>query len=433
MGTDSAIIMVWPDQNLPPGQKREMGYAYGLGSVTVADPGGTLAVTLGGNYDIGQSFTITAYVNKPVAGQTLTLDLPPGLERIKGEQTQSVATPTVGNTSIISWEAKVLQTGVFPLKVRSSTGITQTKTITIARGDAPTGGKFSFDLNGSFEPGKIFIVLAKVQEPISNQLLTLHLPKGLERVDSSQTQQVPFPIVGSKDGWVRWQVRVVEAGKYPVRVSSSTGVAQTKTITIERQSRGEGMFQIALTGDFAPGKVFTVSSQVITPAPGQKLTLELPSGMERISGDETQTAQPNETLSWKVKIKEAGKFMVRMKSTTGITQRKTIIIEPPGEQEGRFAFDLEGDIRPGKSFRVVAQVTKPAQGQTLTLVLPKGLQLPADEIAQKTVALKDVSSVVWTVQVTSSGRLPVRIESSTGLTRTKTITLTESNKSLYGQ
>src|SRR6185295_291368 len=133
---DSAIIMVWPDQLLQPGQRREMGYAYGLGSVTVADPGGTLAVSLDGNYDIGQSFTVLAYVNKPVAGQTVTLELPPGLERIKGEQSQKVPAPNVGNTSIVSWEAKVLQTGVFPVKVKSSTGVTHTKTITIARGEA---------------------------------------------------------------------------------------------------------------------------------------------------------------------------------------------------------------------------------------------------------------------------------------------------------
>jgi hypothetical protein len=37
------------------------------------------------------------------------------------------------------------------------------------------------------------------------------------------------------------------------------------------------------------------------------------------------------------------------------------------------------------------------------------------------------------VRVTESGRLPVRIESSTGLTKAKTITLAEPNSSLFGR
>ncbi len=193
MGNDSAVVMLWPDQNLPPGQSREMGYAYGLGSVTVADPGGTLAVTLGGNFDIGQSFTITAYANKPVPGQTLTLELPAGLERIKGDALQRVPPLTVGDSSIVSWEAKVLETGVFPIKVRSSTGITQTKTVTIARGEAPTGGKLALDLRGSYEPGGVFTVFGKVTDPLPNQTLTLHLPEGLQRTAGDETQQVPAP------------------------------------------------------------------------------------------------------------------------------------------------------------------------------------------------------------------------------------------------
>jgi hypothetical protein len=431
---DSAVIMAWPDQNLLPGKSREMGYAYGLGSVTVADPGGTLGVTLGGNFDIGQSFTITAYVNKPVAGQTLALDLPPGLDRIKGEQIQRVAAPTVGDTSIVSWEAKVLQTGVFPVKVRSSTGITQTKTITIAQGNAPTGGKLAIDLQGSFEPGQVFTVVGKVNEPIENQTLTLHLPAGLRKIAGTDTQPVPAPPVGSKDAVVQWQVRVTEPGKYPVRVSSSTGIAQTKTITIVQPTRAEGAFQVLLTGDFVPGKTFTVSTKVVNPVPDQKLTLVLPAGLQRVDGTDSQIAQANVPLEWKVKIEQAGKFTVGVKSTTGVTQRKTVSIEPPSDQAGRFNFEFAGDIRPGKEFTVTARVTNPAEGQTLTLALPKGLQLVNGDARQPVPPAANpggASTLTWNVRVIESGRLPVRIESSTGLARTKTITLSESKSNVF--
>jgi predicted secreted protein len=431
---DSAVVLYWSDKDIKPGETRVLGFAYGLGSVTDSDPGGTLAVTLGGNFDIGQSFTITAYVNKPVAGQTLTLELPSGLERIKGESTQVVTAPTVGNTSIVSWEAKVLQTGVFPLKVRSSTGITQTKTLTIAQGSGPIGGKLSIDLQGSFEPGQTFTVLGKVNEPLDNQTLTLHLPAGLQNVDGQATQRVPAPPAGSKDSVVQWKVRVEQPGKYPVRVSSSTGVAQTKTITIVQPGRAEGYYQILLSGDFTPGKTFAVSAPVVNPVPEQTLTLLLPNGLKCVEGAETQSVQAGVKVVWKVKVLETGKFSVGVKSTTGLTQRKTVIIDPPADQEGQFNFDIAGDIRPGKEVKINAQVTRPKAGQTLTLFLPNGLQLVNGDATQSVPvpASNGTSTLTWLVRVTQSGRLPVRIESSIGLARTKTITLSESTKTLLG-
>ena len=39
--------------------------------------------------------------------------------------------------------------------------------------------------------------------------------------------------------------------------------------------------------------------------------------------------------------------------------------------------------------------------------------------------------VTWQLRVLERGRLPIRIESSTGLTRTKTITLTESAGGIF--
>ena len=45
-----------------PGETREMGFAYGLGNVASTDPGGTLGITLGGSFEPGEAFTVTAYV-----------------------------------------------------------------------------------------------------------------------------------------------------------------------------------------------------------------------------------------------------------------------------------------------------------------------------------------------------------------------------------
>jgi hypothetical protein len=235
---------------------------------------------------------------------------------------------------------------------------------------------------------------------------------------------------------VQWQVRVLNAGKFPVRVASSTGVAQTKTLTIGQPGGAAANFTIALKGEFAPGQVFTVAAQVTKPTPDQTLTLQLPKeGLERVAGQERQAVPPGavSTLSWKVKILQPGTFPVRVASSTGITQRKTLLIEPPGDQPGRFTFELSGTIRPGKEFTVTAKVPAPVPGQTLTLVLPQELELAGSE-ARQAVPAASGASVVWRVRVIASGRLPVRVDSSTGLRRTKTITLTQkTDSSLFGR
>jgi hypothetical protein len=427
MGNDSAVVLYWPEKALKPGELRTIGFAYGLGSVASNDK---LGVTLGGSFEPGQNFTVSAYVENPIIGQTLKLDLPAGLRRTDGAETQNVAIG--GNkTSIVTWKVLVERTGEFKLKVSSSTGLTQAKTISIAREEAPTGGKLALDLRGSYEPGEMFTVFGKVTDPLPDQTLTLHLPEGLQKAGGAETQKVPAPPAGLKESVLQWQVRVEKPGKYPVRVSSSTGVAQTKTITIVQPGRAEGAFQILLTGDFSPGKAFFVSTKVVNPAPDQKLSLVLPDGLELIVGKDTQVALPGGLVAWQVKIREAGKFLVGVKSTTGVTQRKTVVIEPPNDQAGRFNFDFTGDIRPGKEFTITAKVSDPMAGQTLALTLPKGLQLAKGDLTQQVAAGKE-SVVAWNVRVAESGRLPVRIESSTGLARTKTITLSETTSTLFG-
>jgi hypothetical protein len=426
MKRDSAVVMYWPEKSLKPGESRTVGFAYGLGSVSTNDK---LGLTLGGSFEPGQSFTVTAYVESPISNQTLRLDLPEGLRRADGDQTQTVAAASNGrNTSIVTWKVLVERTGEFHLKVSSSTGISQSKTIAIARGAALTGGKLSLDLQGSFEPDQVFTVLGKVTQPLEGQTLTLHLPAGLQKTEGSETQPVP---TGAKDAVVAWKVKVVEPGKYPVRVSSSTGVAQTKTITIVRPGRAEGAFQILLVGDFAPGKIFTVSTRVASPAPDQKLTLVLPNGLDRVDGDETRVVSANEPIIWKVKVREPGKFLVGVQSTTGVTQRKSVVIEPPSDVPGRFNFDFVGDIRPGKEFIVKAQVMDPLAEQRLTLVLPKGLQLVEGSTSQPIPA--EAPTVSWKVRVLETGRLVVRVESSTGYARAKTITLSETASTLFGR
>jgi hypothetical protein len=314
--------------------------------------------------------------------------------------------------------------------VASSTGQAQSKTITIVQPEGPAGGKLALDIQGrSFEPGEIFSVLAKVTPPTPGQTLKLTLPRGLECVEGQPEQRVP---AAGPDGTgtVTWRVKILMPGRFPVRVESSTGVAQTKTLTIVQQDTGGGRFRVALDGDYAPGKSFTVTAHVVDPAEKQTVTLKLPADLQRVSGEEQQSVPSapkgqSTRVQWTVKVQKAGKFKLGVASSTGVTQWKTLTIENVAAG-GKFAFDLTGEIKPGKEFYVVAKVTNPVKGQTLTLKLDPGkLELVGGAETQPVEpAGPGVIEVRWTVRVRApEGELRVRVESSTGLARTKRITL----------
>jgi cyclophilin family peptidyl-prolyl cis-trans isomerase len=84
-----------------------------------------LSLVLTGPVAPGKVFTITAYVDFPGRGQALTLELPPGVERVEGKDIQPV--PPITGTGIVLWKARVLRPGDFTVRVRSSMGITRSQ------------------------------------------------------------------------------------------------------------------------------------------------------------------------------------------------------------------------------------------------------------------------------------------------------------------
>src|SRR5207247_3926811 len=123
-------------------------------------------------------------------------------------------------------------------------------------------------------------------------------------------------------------------------------------------------------------------------------------GLERVGATDVQAvpAGAKSSVAWQVKILKPGKFSLGVASSTGITQRKSLIIEPPDEKTGPFTFDLVGEIRPGQTFEVIAKIADPAPGQTLTLTLPNELKLKEGEATQAVPAAAG-STVTWRVQV----------------------------------
>jgi hypothetical protein len=129
---DSAVVLFWADKPLAQGQKRELGFSYGLGILAIAN--GQLGVSVGGNFTPHGDLTTVALINNPEKGQTVTLKLPQGLVLVEGDATQSVPAVPAGaavQQSPVTWRIRAQREGNYVIEVQSSTGVTQKKPITI--------------------------------------------------------------------------------------------------------------------------------------------------------------------------------------------------------------------------------------------------------------------------------------------------------------
>ena len=129
---DSAISVYWETKEMKPGAKRELAYAYGEGIAVPAENEGRFQMALGGSFEPGKTFTVSALVADPSQGQTLSLDLPAGMVRVEGKEVQPVAPLSLDNEySTVLWKCRVVEPGTHTIRVRSSSGITQAKVVAI--------------------------------------------------------------------------------------------------------------------------------------------------------------------------------------------------------------------------------------------------------------------------------------------------------------
>jgi hypothetical protein len=119
---DSAVVMYWEEKELAPKQKREVGFAYGLGKVatsTTAGSSGKLALTVDGSFRPGGEFTVTAYISKPMPDQKATLELPDGLRLVDDDAERRVPPPGERGFSPVTWKVRAARVGNFEIKVQS--------------------------------------------------------------------------------------------------------------------------------------------------------------------------------------------------------------------------------------------------------------------------------------------------------------------------
>jgi hypothetical protein len=134
IGSDSAVVMYWPEKALAPGARRLVGFAYGLGHVRAAPEGkGNMGVTVGGSFEENVPFTVTAYITNPAPGQMVELVLPDGLRLVRASRAKVTVPRPKGdkNISVVTWRVEPTRRGGYTLRVQSSTGPALARVITI--------------------------------------------------------------------------------------------------------------------------------------------------------------------------------------------------------------------------------------------------------------------------------------------------------------
>ena len=132
---DSAVAFYWDPQPVLPNARREIAFALGQGIACSPENEGKVSVSFGGSFEPNKEFTVTAYVDDPIEGQSLTLELPKGMESTSGKPMQAV--PLLGENatghSIVLWKGSVKELGDYTVRIRSSTGVIYTRNISITR------------------------------------------------------------------------------------------------------------------------------------------------------------------------------------------------------------------------------------------------------------------------------------------------------------
>jgi hypothetical protein len=132
---DSACAFFWENITVKAKSKHEVGFGYGQSRALNPENEGKVYVNFAGNFEPNKAFTVTAYVEDPLEGQALTLLLPKGLERLEGKDTQTVPQPLGDGQAVVLWRCRVQEMGTFPIRIRSSNGVTETRVLTVAPGE----------------------------------------------------------------------------------------------------------------------------------------------------------------------------------------------------------------------------------------------------------------------------------------------------------
>lgn len=179
--------------------------------------------------------------------------------------------------------------------------------------------------------------------------------------------------------------------------------------TISSTRTRNAALSLTAGGPFRAGGQFWLVALVQNPKAGQKVALELPSGVS-VGPDESleKPVRPSDTysqISWLLSIapRATGEASLKAKLLPETTEEtETIAIEA---NAARLKLIASQPVASGGAFWLTGVIPAPRDGQSVELTLPEGMQAGPDEQLRKPVALSDkgYSHLSWLVRV-SPGR-----------------------------
>jgi hypothetical protein len=127
---DSCVALWWDEKVLNAGATREIGFAYGVNTLSIASS--KLAVTVGGAMHKGGDLTVVALVSDANA-KSVTLELPSNLELLEPKSlTQNVAAVRDGRPSAVTWRVRAIGVGANDVTVTTDTNVKQARRVRIS-------------------------------------------------------------------------------------------------------------------------------------------------------------------------------------------------------------------------------------------------------------------------------------------------------------
>ena len=287
--------------------------------------------------------------------------------------------------------------------------------------------KISLTAGGPFTAGGKFWLTALVQNPKSNQSLTVSLPEGLS-VGSGESVTKPVPVGTESFTQLSWLVQTTRSciGDREVAVKLQPDETEERQVLTFRPP--EAKLSLISRGEPVGGEKFWISALIRNPVPGQMAQLTLPAGvtldakhpaMKSVATD-ADVAQVNWLVRADVRTSGSREFKVRLTPepveemcVVEIGAGKLISLAPRGKAVG------------GGRFWISAVVRSPQSGQTVTLTLPSGVSLDPKHPKEKSVPGSDgVAQIHWLVRVDprTSGPIPFTARlSPDGVSATSTV------------
>jgi len=398
-GNDSALVLAWLPTDIAPGKHRTFEYTYGLGSLSGGNPEINLAAF--GPFVPGEPFQVSAFVKNAKAGQTVSLELPVGLELIQGETAEKPVEPQAGVViTKVDWKVKpsIEFGGKATLQATLSGAAMPASYAINIHNPRPTLHNPAVSTKPVPAAGGVVRITAAVTNAKAGGTVSLDLPPGVRLEAGSEAVQAVKPGLVDQRTWL---VRLGPdaKGKLPFIVKMVNPAAKQSGV-IEIPPAVPKLAQLVATGLPQAGARFRITAQIANAEAGGTVELKLPDGVVLEGKEEASKPTPlgrQMQVSWVVRAKPdrsgTAKFTARL-SPQG-TEASTVVELTAAVPTLIARAASDAPAKPGKPFWIVARLYNATDGAKATLTLPAGVSLAGGAKAEVAMEAKTADGATF--------------------------------------